>query len=413
MMPLQRQIRSLNDLIVVAKQCKQVLTLFSGGLDSTYVLKYLANSGCRVTALSINLGDGTNYDDLERITKHFGAKLAVIDGRQTFANDALLPAIRANARYMGVYPVSSSLSRPIVARYAIELAAQLGCEAIVHTANQSQNSLRRLNGAICQLGFEGYFGTPYEYSAISREDKIKELKQLGLAQFQARGVSGDANLWCREFESGSLENPESFHVPESLFEWTAPCDTSKLAPDLSITFRAGKPIALNDVRLPPVDLIARLNGLAGAFGIGRYSGLEHLEQGEKVLEVREAPAATLLMDAYRHLETATLDAELLREKLGLEQIWVREALEGRWFGHLREAVDCFISETANHVTGTVHYKLRAGAADVCAIRAQAPLYLTDRDNWEKRVAKLRAARSLSIAHHEPPGTALRSLSESI
>jgi len=400
MMPLQRQIRSLADLIVVANRCERVLTLFSGGLDSTYVLKFLANSGCRVTALSINLGDGTNYEDLERITKHFGAHLVVIDGQQTFANDAALPAIRANARYMGMYPVSSSLSRPIVARYAIELATQLGCEAIIHTANQSQNSLRRLNGAICQLGYEGFFGTPYEYSAVSREEKIRDLEQLGLSQFQARGVSGDANLWCREFESGSLENPEAFHVPESLFQWTAPCDTSRVSKDLCLTFKTGRPVALNGVRLPPVELIAQLNALAGRFGIGRYSGLEHLEHGEKVLEVREAPAATMLMDAYRHIETATLEAELLREKLGLEQIWVREALEGRWFGGLREAVDSFISETSNRVTGSVHYTLRAGAADVCAIRAQSPLYLTDRDGWEKQVAKLRSSRELIVPHHE-------------
>lgn len=411
MMPLQRQIRSLADLIVVANRCERVLTLFSGGLDSTYVLKFLANSGCRVTALSINLGDGTNYADLERITKHFGAQLVVIDGQQAFANDAVLPAIRANARYMGMYPVSSSLSRPIVARYAIELATQLGCDAIIHTANQSQNSLRRLNGAICQLGYEGFFGTPYEYSAVSREEKIHELEQLGLSQFQARGVSGDANLWCREFESGSLENPEAFHVPESLFQWTAPCDTSRLSKDLCLTFKAGRPVALNGARLPPVELIAHLNALAGGFGIGRYSGLEHLEHGEKVLEVREAPAATMLMDAYRHLETATLEAELLREKLALEQIWVREALEGRWFGALREAVDSFISETANHVTGSVHYTLRAGAADVCAIRAQSPLYLTDRDGWEKQVAKIRSSRDLIVPYHESVVPAMQASSE--
>jgi argininosuccinate synthase len=129
-----------------------------------------------------------------------------------------------------------------------------------------------------------------------------------------------------------------------------------------------------------------LNIHAGAFGVGRYCGLEHLDAGEKVLEVREAPAATVLMDAYRHLETATLDYELLREKMGQEQLWVREAIEGRWFGPTREAAEQFIGNAARHVHGTVAYRLRPGAADVCSIVADKPLYLTDRDAWEKRVA---------------------------
>src|SRR5690606_4533748 len=130
------------------------------------------------------------------------------------------PAIRAQARYLGIYPVSSSLSRPILAKIAVKVARDLGCDAIVHTANQPQNSLRRLNGAIEQQGFEGCYRTPYERSVLTREEKIEALRQLGLTRFQAHGISGDANLWCREFESGSLDNPEGFWVPPSLFEWT-------------------------------------------------------------------------------------------------------------------------------------------------------------------------------------------------
>lgn len=396
--PLKR-IRSIDDLKLVAGHCEHVLTLFSGGLDSSYALKCLVDSGCRVTALTVDLGEGVNAADLQQITAHFGAELLVIDGRQAFAEDAVLPAIRANAKYMGIYPISSSLSRPIIARFAVETALRLGCNAIVHTANQSQNTLRRLNGAIAQLGYTGYYGTPYEYTAISREEKIEALRAAGLPHFQARGISGDANLWCREFESGSLDNPESFWVPESLFDWTAAIDPAPASVEISIRFDAGRPVAIDGEALPLVELIARLNQRVGAFGIGRYCGLEHLEQGEKVLEVREAPAAMALLEAYRHLETAVLDAELLREKLKLEQLWVREAIEGRWFTPLRVATDRFILETAQHVSGTVNYRLRAGAADVCAIRADAPLYLTDRDGWEKEIAAQRSSRHLSLPSH--------------
>lgn len=397
-MKTKNRIRSLDDLEFVSRSSKRVLTLFSGGLDSTYVLKELAkNKACEVIALTIDLGDGVNQGDLNEIAARFGAQSIVVDGRESFARDAVLPALRSNAKYMGMYPISSSLSRPIISRYAVEYAKKLGCTAIVHTANQSQNSLRRLNGAIHQLKFNGYYGSPYEFSALTRDEKSEGLKQIGLDRFQARGISGDSNLWCREFESGALDNPESFRVPESLFDWTADQQQGKHDNNFSVTFSKGTPVAINGIDIPLVELIAYTNQKVGSFGIGRYAGLEHLDQGEKVLEVREAPAAHILIDAYRHLETATLDAELLREKISLEQIWVREAIEGRWFGELRIAADCFISETARQITGVVEYKLRQGAADICSIRAENEKYLKDRDSWEKMVAKIRGSRSLEEA----------------
>lgn len=388
-----KRIRSFADLDVISRHAEHVLTLFSGGLDSTYVLKELSERNCRVTALVVDVGDGINHVDLHAIASKFGASLQIVDAQEEFISSAVLPAIRAQAKYLGIYPISSSLSRPLLALTAVRVARQLGCDALIHTANQSQNSLRRLNGAIAQLGFPGCYGTPYEFSAMSREEKIESLRTDGLPRFQARGISGDANLWVREFESGSLDNPEAFWVPDSLFEWTAPCDMP-VCDDIAITFDSGTPIALNGESMSALKLIAILNRQAGSFGIGRYCGLEHLGEGEKVLEVREAPAATLLMDAYRHLETATIDYEVLREKSHQEQLWVREAIEGRWFGRMRESADQFIHATAQHVSGTVRYKLRPGAADVCSIKANAPLYLTDRDSWEKSIARERSRTTL-------------------
>ncbi|MGN8160716.1 argininosuccinate synthase-related protein [Salinisphaera sp. SWV1] len=377
----------MDDLINVAKKSRHVLTLVSGGLDSTYVLDALSSLDCEITALSVNVGEGKAYDDLRSITDHFGANLEVIDCQEEFTADAVLPAIRAQAKYMGIYPISSSLSRPILARTAVRLAKKLDCDVIIHTANQSENSLRRLNGAIQQLGFRGWYGTPYELSSISRKKKISELTAKGLERFYRREISGDANLWCHEFESGALDNPESFAVPKELFTWTAGSETHAACREITIGFQAGVPISLDGQSIPLKALIDRLNYDAGSFGIGRYCGLEHLEFGEKVLEVREAPAATLLMNAARHLETAVLDAEFLREKINLEQLWVREAIEGRWFGALREALDSFMLCVAKRVTGSVSYRLRPGIAEAYAIKADCPLYLTDRDAWEFTVAQ--------------------------
>ncbi|THF56236.1 argininosuccinate synthase-related protein [Pseudothauera rhizosphaerae] len=387
-----RKIRSLDDLAIVADRCDHILTMFSGGLDSSYVLQALAGHRCRVTALSVDIGDGANRQDMAAIAEQFGVELHIVDAKREFSEDAVLPAIYANARYLGIYPISSSLSRPIIARQAVELAKALCCDAIVHTANQSHNSLRRLNGAIEQCGYKGYFGTPYEYTAISRTDKIEVLNRIGLSSFSARGISGDANLWCREFESGNLDDPEFFKVPDSLFSWTA--ERAEGEREISIVFSEGRPVEVTGEKMGLVDLIGYLNNAVGAFKIGRYCGLEHLEGGEKVLEVREAPAAHILMDAYRHLETATIDAELLRIKLGIEGLWVREAIEGRWFGATHRALSAFIAMTAREVSGEVVYRLRAGAADVRSIRALTPLYIRDRDKWEKTAALERASRSL-------------------
>lgn len=398
-MNTQNRIRSLNDLSFVSQRTSKILTLFSGGLDSTYVLRELSklalDGAAEVICLTVDLGDGVNRADLDELAKRFGARSIVVDGRNRFANEAVIPAIRANAQYMSMYPISSSLSRPIISSYAVEYANKLGCEAIVHTANQSQNSLRRLNGAIEQLGYSGYYGTPYEFSALTREEKIAELKAVGLHKFEARGISGDANLWCREFESGSLDNPEAFWVPESLFDWTATRANTDLSDRFSVRFERGIPVAINGVEMSILELIETANRQVGSFQIGRYAGLEHLEHGEKVLEVREAPAAHILMNAYRHLEMAILDAELIKEKISIEQIWVREAIEGRWFQDLRGAADSFISSTSIRICGSVEYCLRKGAADVCSIQAVNPKYLTDRDSWEKTVAVARGSRELT------------------
>ncbi len=382
-----RRIRSFEDLDAMQGQVDHVLTLFSGGLDSSYVLKELSQRKLRITALSVDVGEGCRVQDLQEIADFFGAELTIVDAREMFAREAVAPAIRAQAKYLGMYPVSSSLSRPILAKVAVRVARELGCDAIVHTANQSQNSLRRLNGAIAQLGYSGCYGTPYERSILTRDEKIEVLKQLGLARFQARGISGDANLWCREFESGSIDNPEGFWVPPSLFEWTRSPASPLKAREIQIDFHAGIPVAIDQQPMDLVPLIAHLNSTVGAYSIGRYSGLEHLEGGEKVLEVREAPAATILMDAYRHIETAVLDAELLREKVALELLWTREAVEGRWFAPLRQCADAFICHASEKVTGSIRYGLRQGGMDVCSIKAHQPLYLTDRDAWEKGLVR--------------------------
>jgi argininosuccinate synthase len=377
-------IRSFRQLTpAVLDPDRPVVTLFSGGLDSTYLLLRLKQAGFRdIHAVSVDLGEDESSEHKQRIADELGARLHIIDGRQEFVEEFVRPAIAAQAIYLDTHPVSSTLSRPLIARLAVGLAEELGAAAILHTANRSQNTLRRLNGSLAQLGFSGPYGSPYDLDPVDRDQKIQELKAVGLDQMSERIVSGDSNLWCREFESGILDDPEDHAVPERMYQWSAR-QPELSGETLEVRFREGVPVSVDGVEMPLLELIAELNTRVGAYGIGRYSGLEHLDNGEKVLEIREMPAAWLLLRTYRHLETAVLEAETMREKMHLEQLWVRESLEGRWFGELHQALQSFIDVCAVRVTGCVRWRLTPGGADTRSITADEPLYLRDREAWEK------------------------------
>ncbi|MDK0517999.1 argininosuccinate synthase-related protein [Streptomyces sp. ML-6] len=381
----QARIRSFRDLGTETEALDfPVVTLFSGGLDSSYLLYRLHAIGSpEVHAVSVDIGDEETTDEKQRIADRFGVKLHIVDGRDQFAEEYLRPAIAAQSVYLGTHPISSSLSRPLIARIAMKVAEEIGARTLLHTANRSQNTLRRLNGALGLLGFPGNFGSPYELEPVDRDRKIEELDRAGLHGLSGRSVSIDSNLWCREFESGSLDDPEHHPVPEDLYRWTRSGRPAPSPETVRIGFRAGTPTEVNGRELPLAELITRLNHLVGAHGIGRFSGLEHLAQGEKVLEIREMPAAFLLMRTARHLETAVLEAETIREKMHMEQIWTREALEGRWFGELRRAGQSFIESCAARVTGEVTWRLSSGTAETCGILAESPRYIRSREAWER------------------------------
>ncbi|PTH88663.1 argininosuccinate synthase [Streptomyces sp. A244] len=362
-----------------------VVTLFSGGLDSSYLLLRLRRMGIReVHAVSVDIGEDESSGYKRQVAEALGATIHILHRRAEFAEEYVAPAIAAQAVYLGIHPVSSTLSRPLIAHSAVELARTLGAQAVLHTANRSQNTLRRLNGALTLLGYEGVFGSPYDLDPVTRADKLAELRDAGIDLLAGRIVSGDSNLWCREFESGILDDPELHEVPEEMYTWSRPTALPGDTDTLTVTFERGLPVALDGEPLPLTVLIDRLNRRVGAYGLGRYSGLEHLDYGEKVLEIREMPAAWLLLSGYRHIESACLDAELIREKRHLEQVWTREALEGRWFGELRLAAQVFMDACAARTTGSVTWRLRSGGADTRSITVGEPLYLRDRETWEER-----------------------------
>ena len=360
-----------------------VVTMFSGGLDSTYLLFRLQQLGfTNIHAVAVDVGATIDEDGLTKYAAHFGARFKCLDGRELFVNEGVVPAIRAHAMYMGMYPISSSLTRPFIARLITDYAKALNAGLLLHTANLSQNSLPRLNNSIRRYGFSGAFGSPYPHSVVSRKKKAEELAAVGLTIMSDRKLSGDENLWCREFEDGPLGDPESFSIPEDAYEWTRRCN-DHMARKLTLSFENGNLVSIDGNKLPLIEAIALLNSEVGKFGHGRYVGLEPLSTDHKALEIREAPAAAIIMDALRHLEVATLETKTLDLKQNLEQKWVREAIAGHWGGVYHTMCDAAIASALDGVSGSVTYDIDHMRYLPCSIVARNPRYIRDRDEWER------------------------------
>lgn len=384
------RISCFEDLVALPDRGEPVVTMFSGGLDSTYLLYKLQRLGfTNIHAVAVNVGEVIDRPLLEQIARHFRARPAYLDGREAFVERGIKPAIRAHARYLGNYPLSSSLSRPVIASLVVDYAASIGARVLLHTANLSQNSLPRLNNSITRYGFDGYFGSPYQGSILSREQKASALAQVGLTFMTDRRLSGDENLWCREFESGPLDDPEYFSIPEEAFCWTRKVSDLEVE-DIKLGFLDGNLISVDDDDMALIDAIAILNQKVGKFGHGRFVGLEHITSGEKVLEVREAPAAAIIMDALRHLETASLSTDSIILKQRLEQAWVNEAVSGNWDSTIHKMCDRAIASALQGVSGYVRYSLDSTRFLPKSIIAQDPKYIRNRDLWEYHTSQTTA-----------------------
>ncbi len=379
-------IESFEHVAAIDDRTAPIVTMFSGGLDSTYLLFKLKDLGfSNIDAVAVDVGEPVDRQMLAQIAASFGARFVYIDGRDAFVEGGVRPAVRAHAKYLGNYPLSSSLSRPVIATMASDHATKIGSRLLLHTANLSQNSLPRLNNGIERAGFFGSFGSPYVRSAVSRQQKAAALTQAGFTFMTDRKLSGDENLWCREFESGPLDDPENFVIPEDAFRWTRKSHTLPAA-EISLGFEDGDLVSVDGHALELIDAIAALNKRVGEYGHGRFVGLEHISTDEKVLEVREAPAATIIMDALRHLEIATLSTGTLILKQGLEQTWVQEAVSGNWGSTSHAMCDRAIASSLEGVGGTVTYVIDSQRFLPRSIIAKNPRYMRDRDLWEYRAA---------------------------
>jgi argininosuccinate synthase len=356
----------------------KVVLAYSGGLDTSVAIPWLREEKhLDVVTVTADVGQPVDLAKVREKSLASGARSAyVADARQEFAEEFVLPALRANALYEGVYPLSTALARPLIGRRLVEIARKEGAAYVAHGCTGKGNDQVRFDLSTTGLAPELQVIAPAREWTMTREDEIAYARAHGIPvdATPRSPYSTDENLWGRSVECGILEDP-AVEPPEEVYAWTS---SPSAAPDtpgyVRIAFEEGRPTALDGRPLPLHELIAGLNRLAGSHGVGRLDHLESRVVGIKSREVYECPAATVLIEAHRALEALVLPRDLLEFKRTVEQRYAGLIYDGLWFGALRPALDAFVAESQLRVTGEVSVKLFKGAARTVGRRSPQSLY---------------------------------------
>ena len=352
---------------------------FSGGLDTSCIVSWLKEDYYgfdEVVAVLVDVGQELDVDESIVRGRAAGADdVVLVDRRAAFAGEQCARAIKTNALYEGKYPLVSALSRPVIAQAVAELALELGAEAVVHGCTGKGNDQLRF-----ELAFKAHYPgveviAPLRDRIWTRDEEIAYALEHGIPvqATQASPYSIDENLFGRAIEAGALEDPWAA-PPAEPYALTGDPAAAPAPVEVVVGFARGVPVSLDGDELPLPALIARLNGLAGAYGIGRIDMIENRAVGIKSREVYEAPAAIALIAAHSALEDVVLTKDEARLKRLLEQRWTELVYEGLWFSPARAAIDAFVDATQELVTGEVRLELRPNAAVVTGRRSEHMLY---------------------------------------
>ena len=350
-------------------RAKKVVLAYSGGVDTSVCIPYLKQEWGvdEVITFAADLGQGDELEPIRLKALEAGASQSLVgDLIQPFIEEFAFPAIRANALYEGRYPLSTALARPLIARRLVEVAREVGADAVAHGCTGKGNDQVRFDVAIAALAPDLNVLTPAREWGMSREETIAYGERCGIPAPVSKKspYSIDLNLLGRSVEAGPLEDP-MVAPPEEVFAMSVSVDAAPAqAQEIEIGFEAGNPVSIDGVRLAPVELIREANRLAGMHGIGRLDMIENRVVGIKSREIYETPGLLLLIQAHQELESLTLAADVLRTKRQLEMQWADLVYQGLWFGPLKEALDGFMDRTQTHVNGTVRLRLHKGNAIV-------------------------------------------------
>lgn len=357
---------------------ERVVLAYSGGLDTSVGIGWLKDAtGKEVVALAIDVGQGgENMDDIRQRALDCGAvEAVVIDAKDEFANDYIVPALKANALYQKEYPLVSAISRPLIAKYLASTAKELGANSVAHGCTGKGNDQVRFEAAVAALAPDLTSIAPVRDLALTRDKAIvyAEKHNLPIEQSKKSPYSIDKNVWGRAVETGFLEDPWNAPI-EDLYEYTQNPDVFREPDEVIITFDQGVPIAIDGVAHTPLEMVVAMNALAGKHGVGRIDIVEDRLVGIKSREVYEAPAGMALIAAHQALENLTVERDQARYKRTIESKWAELVYDGLWFSGLKRSLDAFIDHTQQHVSGDVRLKLQGGRAVVTGSKSAQSLY---------------------------------------
>jgi len=357
---------------------KRIVLAYSGGLDTSIAVTWLADKyEAEIVTVTMDLGQGRELDDVRERALAVGAIRAhVVDVREEFARDYILPALQAGAMYEGRYPMATALGRPLIAKKLVEVAHLEGASMIAHGCTAKGNDQVRIDVSARALDPALSVVAPAREWGMTRPDEIAYARQHGIQvpTTAESPYSTDSNLWGRSIECGVLEDPW-VEPPDDIYALTkSPSECPEVPAYVEIDFEVGVPTKVNGVAMPLTELVNSLETIAGAHGIGRIDMVENRLVGIKSREIYEAPAAMVLHMAHRELEALVIPKGLERLKTSLGVAYADLVYNGLWFTPTREAIDAFVANVQRRVTGTTRLKLYRGDCRVVGRKSDYALY---------------------------------------
>jgi len=362
---------------------KKVVLAYSGGLDTSIIVPWLKeNYGCEIVCFCANVGQGDEeLVNLEQKALKSGAsQLIARDLREELANDYLFPLLKSGAVYEHKYLLGTSVARPLIAKHLVDVAHQVGADAVAHGATGKGNDQVRFELTVMALDPRLKIIAPWrEWEIRSREDAIAYATKHNVpVTATIKSIySRDANLWHLSHEGGLLEDPWN-EPEESMFQISTCPENAPEKPEyLEIEFVSGEPVSVNGEKLSPAKIIEVLNAIGGANGIGRVDLVENRLVGMKSHGVYETPGGTILVYAHNELESLVLDRQTHSFKQMAALKYAELTYDGLWFTPLHEAIDSFVNSTQGPVTGTVRLKLYKGNIISAGCKSPFSLYRED------------------------------------
>ncbi len=351
---------------------------YSGGLDTSMMLKWIQEEyKMDVISCIVDVGQGKDLKAAEEKAWSLGVlNHYTFDAKEEFAKEYVFPALKANALYMGTYPVSSSISRPLISKKVVEVAEMEDAQAVAHGCTGKGNDQVRFDMTFKALNPGLKVVAPVREWKFNRNSQIEWAKEHGVPVPVTADspYSIDQNLWGRSIEGGILEHPDQM-APDDIWEWTVDVEAAPKEPDyVKIGFHKGVPVSLDGEDYDPVEILQKLNKLGGKHGIGRIEHMEDRVVGLKTRETYEIPGAEILLSAHKDLEKMVLTRHQKMFKFQVEDKWATIVYQGLWVDPLKQDLDAFIDSTQENVMGTVTMKLYKGSAKPVARESPLSLY---------------------------------------